>query len=146
MYLEGEFLQDREDSPLHLEAAVTNTNRRYKINRKEEPDLISYLSRVNTVIFSPESLGVVKGGPALRRAFIDLKSKNRSQAFTLPRQIAMYLSRELTTASTTEVGRRFGGKDHSTVIHSTNKIQGIINKDSAFSTTIQRLRETVESL
>ncbi len=76
---------------------------------------------------------------------IDLKSKNRSQTFTLPRQIAMYLSRDLTTASTTEIGRRFGGKDHSTVIHSTNKIQEMINGDSSFSATIQRLKESVES-
>lgn len=77
---------------------------------------------------------------------VDLKSKNRSQIFTLPRQIAMYLSRDLTSASTTEIGRRFGGKDHSTVIHSTNKIQAMINKDSAFSSSVQKLRESVESL
>ena len=76
---------------------------------------------------------------------IDLKSKNRSQIFTLPRQIAMYLSRDLTSASTTEIGRRFGGKDHSTVIHSTNKIQEMINTDSSFSSTVQRLKESVEA-
>lgn len=76
----------------------------------------------------------------------DLKSKNRSQAFALPRQVAMFLSRDLTPASTTEIGRRFGGKDHSTVIHSTRKIQDLINKDPAFNATIQSLREQVELL
>lgn len=74
----------------------------------------------------------------------DLKSKNRSQSFTLPRQIAMYLSRELTRASTPEIGRRFGGKDHSTVIHSTNKIRELIHKDPEFAATVQRLQEKVE--
>ncbi len=76
----------------------------------------------------------------------DLKSKNRSQAFTLPRQVAMFLSRDLTPASTTEIGRRFGGKDHSTVIHSTRKIQDLIDKDPAFSATVQRLSERVDLL
>ena len=76
----------------------------------------------------------------------DLKSKNRSQAFAFPRQVAMFLSRDLTPASTTEIGRRFGGKDHSTVIHSTRKIQDLINKDPTFNTTIERLREQVELL
>ena len=76
----------------------------------------------------------------------DLKSKNRSRAFTLPRQVAMFLSRNLTSASTTEIGRRFGGKDHSTVIHSVRKIQNLVDKDSAFSATVQRLSERVDLL
>ena len=76
----------------------------------------------------------------------DLKSKNRSQPYTLPRQIAMFLCRDLTPASTTEIGRRFGGKDHSTVIHSTRKVQNMIDKDPAFSSTISRLRDRVELL
>ncbi len=76
---------------------------------------------------------------------LDLKSKNRSQAFALPRQIAMYLARELSRASTTEIGRRFGGKDHSTVIHSTNKIRDMIKKDVNFAATIQLLQEKAEA-
>ncbi|MDA0998934.1 MAG: chromosomal replication initiator protein DnaA [bacterium] len=76
----------------------------------------------------------------------DLRSKNRSQIFAFPRQVAMYLSRELTRASTTEIGRRFGGKDHSTVIHSTNKIKNLLSQDHAFSTALGRIRETIESL
>lgn len=76
----------------------------------------------------------------------DLRSKNRAQVFALPRQIAMYLSRELTRASTTEIGRRFGGKDHSTVIHSTNKIKGLLSQDPSFATTINHLRESIEAL
>ncbi len=75
----------------------------------------------------------------------DLRSKNRSRAFAFPRQIAMYLSRNLTRASTTEIGRRFGGKDHSTVIHSTNKIQGLLDKDSSFRITVDKLKEKIEA-
>lgn len=71
MYLKGEFLRDKENSPLCLEAAVSGTDRRYKVNGKEESNLLNYLNQANVVVFFPESLRVVKEGPALRRAFID---------------------------------------------------------------------------
>ena len=74
----------------------------------------------------------------------DIKSKNRSRCFAIPRQIAMYLSRKLTNASTTDIGRRFGGKDHSTVIHSTNKIKELIKTDQATSDAIQVIRQKIE--
>ena len=74
----------------------------------------------------------------------DLKSKNRSRSFAVPRQIAMYLARKLTRASTTEIGRRFGGKDHSTVIHSTNKIESLIKTDPSLSATIQALEQKID--
>ena len=74
----------------------------------------------------------------------DLKSKNRSRSFAVPRQIAMYLARKLTRASTTEIGRRFGGKDHSTVIHSTNKIEGLLKTDLSLSATIQTLEQKID--
>lgn len=74
----------------------------------------------------------------------DIKSKNRSRCFAIPRQIAMYLSRKLTRASTTDIGRRFGGKDHSTVIHSTNKIEELIKTDQATSNAIQVIRQKIE--
>lgn len=74
----------------------------------------------------------------------DIKSKNRSRCFAIPRQIAMYLSRKLTRASTTDIGRRFGGKDHSTVIHSTNKIEELIKTDQATSDAIQAIRQKIE--
>jgi len=76
---------------------------------------------------------------------MDIKSKNRSQSFALPRQIAMYLARELSRASTTEIGRRFGGKDHSTVIHSTNKIREMTRRDPEFAATVQLLKEKAEA-
>ncbi len=74
----------------------------------------------------------------------DLKSKNRSRSFAVPRQIAMYLARKLTRASTTEIGRRFGGKDHSTVIHSTNKIENLLKTDPSLPPTIQALEQKID--
>ncbi len=56
MYLRGEFLRDREESPLRLEAAISGADRRYKVNGKEESNLLHYLDRANTVVFFPESL------------------------------------------------------------------------------------------
>ena len=53
----------------------------------------------------------------------DLKSKKRLRALTQPRQIAMFLSRKKTTASFPEIGEKFGGKDHSTVMHAFKKIK-----------------------
>ena len=53
----------------------------------------------------------------------DLKSKNNSPQISYPRQIAMYLSKQLTHCSLPEIGRRFGGKHHSTVIHAIQKIE-----------------------
>ena len=76
----------------------------------------------------------------------DLRSKSRSQIYVLPRQISMYLCREMTRASTTEIGRRFGGRDHTTVIHSTNKIKDLIQKDPSIASTVQQLRDTIEIL
>ncbi len=73
----------------------------------------------------------------------DLKSKNRSRSFAVPRQIAMFLARKLTQASTTEIGRRFG-KDHSTVIHSTTKIENLIKTDLSLHATIETLEQKID--
>jgi chromosomal replication initiator protein len=69
----------------------------------------------------------------------DLKAKNRTKAVAFPRQIAMYLSRHLTHASLSEVGRAFGGKDHTTVLHAVDKIQALLQEDP-------KLRKQVDGL
>jgi len=69
----------------------------------------------------------------------DLKAKNRTKAVAFPRQIAMYLARQLTHASLSEVGRSFGGKDHTTVLHAVDKIQTLLQDDP-------KLRKTVDGL
>jgi chromosomal replication initiator protein len=71
----------------------------------------------------------------------DLKSRNNSKSVAMPRQIAMYLCKSLTNASLPEIGRSFGGKHHSTVIHSIRKVEDLRKKDSVFNTQIHNFLE-----
>jgi chromosomal replication initiator protein len=70
---------------------------------------------------------------------IEIKAKNNSRAIVYPRQIAMYLSKHLTEASLPEIGRQFGGKHHTTVLHSVNKIAQLSEKDEDFHKAINSL-------
>ena len=72
---------------------------------------------------------------------IDLKARNNSKSVAMPRQIAMYLSKSLTHASLPEIGRSFGGKHHSTVIHSIRKVEDMRKKDLDFNTLIGNFLE-----
>lgn len=69
----------------------------------------------------------------------DLRAKRRTVSIVRPRQIAMYLVRELTTHSFPEIGEFFGGKDHTTVLHSCNKIAGERDKDVAVRGLLEKL-------
>jgi len=64
---------------------------------------------------------------------IELKSRNNSKSIAKPRQVAMYLCKTLTHASLPEIGRSFGGKHHSTVIHSIRKVEGLRKRDADFN-------------
>jgi chromosomal replication initiator protein len=76
----------------------------------------------------------------------DLKSKRRQRALTVPRQIAMYLSRVRTNASFPEIGARFGGKDHTTVMHAVKKIESDRANDLDLKTSIEALERKIEQL
>ncbi|MDR1072461.1 MAG: chromosomal replication initiator protein DnaA [Treponema sp.] len=69
----------------------------------------------------------------------DLKGKKKSQNVVFPRQLAIYISREITEFSTTEIGQAFGGRDHTTAMHSCNKIRERIQTDPTLDSTIQSL-------
>jgi chromosomal replication initiator protein len=69
----------------------------------------------------------------------ELKSRNNSKSVALPRQVSMYLCKQLTKASLPEIGRSFGGKHHSTVIHSIQKIEALRQSDGEFNTLINNL-------
>jgi chromosomal replication initiator protein len=73
---------------------------------------------------------------------VELKSRNNSKSVAKPRQVAMYLCKALTTASLPEIGKSFGGKHHSTVIHSIRKVEGLRQEDPSFNTLINNLIET----
>jgi chromosomal replication initiator protein len=69
----------------------------------------------------------------------DLKGKKKSHNVVFPRQLAIYISREITEFSTTEIGQAFGGRDHTTAMHSCNKIKERIKTDPTLDSTIQSL-------
>jgi chromosomal replication initiator protein len=74
----------------------------------------------------------------------ELKSRNNSKSVAMPRQVAMYLCKHLTRASLPEIGRSFGGKHHSTVIHSINKVEGLRKADPAFNTLISGFLQSLQ--
>jgi len=73
----------------------------------------------------------------------DLKSEKRLKAFVQARQIALWLCRDMTTASYPDIGGKFGGKDHSTVIHSVKKIDRQLAEDTNLSNTIEEIRAII---
>jgi chromosomal replication initiator protein len=75
----------------------------------------------------------------------DLKMKRKLKGYVLPRQMAMYLSRKLTDSSLLEIGEKFGGKDHSTVLHSIKKVEEKMSKDPSFKETVENLKGRIKS-
>jgi chromosomal replication initiator protein len=75
----------------------------------------------------------------------DLRSKRRTRTVAVPRQVAMYLCRRYTQASFPVIGDRFGGRDHSTVIHATQVVDQRIKQDATFRATVERLARMLEN-
>jgi chromosomal replication initiator protein len=75
----------------------------------------------------------------------DMKAKKRTRTVAFPRQVAMYLSRELTDLSLPKIGEEFGGRDHTTVIHAYEKIQEMLRDDPTLSRTIRRIIDKLQS-
>ncbi len=73
----------------------------------------------------------------------DLKMRSNSKAIAFPRQIAMYLVKQLTSASLPEIGRQFGGKHHTTVLHSIHKIDTLRRTDKELNRTVNRLVDSL---
>jgi chromosomal replication initiator protein len=74
----------------------------------------------------------------------DLKGKKRTKNIVFPRQVAMYIAREITEYSTTELGLEFGGRDHTTVMHSCQKIDERLKLDPTLDATIQKLTQMIK--
>nr|WP_245412361.1 chromosomal replication initiator protein DnaA [Notoacmeibacter ruber] len=73
----------------------------------------------------------------------ELLSNRRTRTVVLPRQIAMFLSKVLTLRSLPEIGRRFGGKDHTTVLHAVRKIEGLLEKDKKLDQEVELLKRLI---
>jgi chromosomal replication initiator protein len=98
----------------------------------EEPGLVT-ITQIQKAVATAHKLTVEQ-----------LVSKNNSRQFAFPRQIAMYLCKRLTNRSYPEIGRAFGGKHHTTVIHSFEKIQSMAANDSSFQRLLLDLAESLQ--
>ena len=76
---------------------------------------------------------------------IDLISERRTANLVRPRQLAMYLAKKLTTRSTPQIGRQFGDRDHSTVLHAIRKVDERIKSDPEFASEVQLIRTRLEN-
>ncbi len=74
----------------------------------------------------------------------DLLSSRRTANVVRPRQVAMYLSKTLTLRSLPEIGRRFGGRDHTTVLHAVRKIEALVNKDNTLAEEVELLKRLLQ--
>ena len=75
---------------------------------------------------------------------LDMISARRARAVARPRQIAMYLAKRLTTRSLPEIGRKFGGRDHSTVIHAVRRVEELRDADGDLDAAVRTLMRQLE--
>ncbi len=75
----------------------------------------------------------------------DMHSARRSRSVARPRQVAMYLAKKFTSKSLPDIGRRFGGKDHTTVIHAVKKVEELIETDAEFCSDVELLSRTLQN-
>ncbi len=75
----------------------------------------------------------------------DMSSARRARAVARPRQVAMYLAKQLTSRSLPEIGRKFGNRDHTTVMHAVTRVGELMDRDAAFAEDVELLRRMLES-
>lgn len=75
----------------------------------------------------------------------DMSSARRARAVARPRQVAMYLAKQLTSRSLPEIGRKFGNRDHTTVMHAVQRVTELMERDTAFAEDVELLRRMLES-
>ena len=74
-----------------------------------------------------------------------MHSARRSRSVARPRQVAMYLAKQLTSRSLPEIGRKFGGRDHTTVMHAVKKVDELKDIDSSFAEDVELLKRMLEA-
>ena len=123
-----------------LYSDITNS----KLNLKNTQTILAdYLNRTHKKITVKDiQLEVSKH---FNLQFHELCSKNRSRYISKPRQIAMYLSKQLTDTSYPEIGKLFGGKDHATVIHGVNKIKVSSETDRKVKQDLDKIITSLKS-
>jgi chromosomal replication initiator protein len=131
-------IRELEGSLIRLIAYASLTNREVSIGLAQEvlKNVIGQDERAVTVDMIQKSVA-----DYYQLKVVDIRARNNSKSVALPRQIAMYLCKALTHASLPEIGRSFGGKHHSTVIHSIRKIETLRKKDRDFNNVINMLTD-----
>lgn len=113
-----------------------------EIAQRELKDVFSQPRRGNVTI--DNILKVV--ADYYKLSYNDLKGKKRTKNIAFPRQMAMYIAREITEFSTTELGFEFGGRDHTTVMHACQKIEENLKTDPNLNSTIDTLKRSIQEL
>jgi chromosomal replication initiator protein len=113
-------------------------------------DLISAKDVLKNIIKTKDEIISIDAIQKVVAAFFnikvsDFKVKRKNKGFVIPRQIAIYLSRKLTDSSLVEIGEKFGGKDHSTVLHSIKKVEERMSKDPSFKEMLDNLYGRIKS-
>ena len=133
-------VRELEGSLIRLAAYSSLTGERITLPLAQE--VLKNLAENNTRVISIEGIQkVVADHYSLKVA--ELKAKNNSRRVAEPRQMAMFLCRELTDSSLPEIGREFGGKHHTTVLHSIRKIAGLRKSDPKQNNIINKLISSV---
>jgi len=135
-------IRELEGALLRVKAYATLVGRRVDRTLAAEvlKDVVGGVSRAPSIDVIQR---VVAEDYAVR--VFDLLSSKRSRSVTLPRQVAMFLAREQTSASLPEIGQAFGGRDHSTVIHAINKIEELERTDDSVAAKLKMLRAKLEN-
>ena len=131
-------IRELEGSLIRLIAFASLTNREVSVSLAQEvlKNVIGQDEKAVTVEMIQKSVA-----DYYQLKVVDMRARNNSKSVALPRQIAMYLCKALTHASLPEIGRSFGGKHHSTVIHSIRKIETLRKKDRDFNNVVNGLIE-----
>jgi chromosomal replication initiator protein len=116
-------------------AELVNKNITLEIARNQLRDIFSGPEQTNITIETIKRAVADYYGIS----FSDLSARKKTKALSDPRQTAMYITREITEYTTTEIGQEFGGRDHSTVMHACEKIKNKMKVDSTLEPTIQKL-------
>lgn len=134
-------IRELEGALIRLSAYASLTNKHLSINLAQE--VLREIFHIQDKVINIENIQ-----KAVSRHFsitlTELKSSKRNKTITLPRQIAMYLCRQMTSFSLPEIGKQFGGKDHTTVLHSFNKIKSLITKDQQINAVIKGIIKNLE--
>src|SRR5271157_1681172 len=133
-------VRELEGALIRLTAYASLAGRELTLQTAQE--VLKNLMESNVRKISIESIQkAVSEQFALRLA--EIKAKNNSRAIVYPRQIAMYLAKHLTDASLPEIGRQFGGKHHTTVLHSVQKIEELRKTDKDLNRMLNKLTESL---